>query len=109
MNNRKIKVRLKESGYKQKKKILWTRQKALETINYVMDMNRKDMERIEEAYRTEVDLLNARILEYSTQMAQEKDPKKIYKIAKTMQELAPKIALRNKQRRTNSINIKDTK
>ena len=40
MNNKKIVKRLEEAGYKQEKKIMWTRQKALETINYVMDMNK---------------------------------------------------------------------
>ena len=106
MTNKKIIKRLEEAGYKQEKKIMWTRQKALETINYVMDMNRKDMERIDRAYEDEIQLLNAQILELSQAMTQETDPKRIYNIAKTMQELTGEIALRNKQRRTNSTNAK---
>lgn len=106
MENENIKAKLEEYGWRDKTKIYWTRQKALETINYVMDMNRKDMERIEQAYEDEIQILNAQILECSQAMAQEKDPKKIYQIAKTMQELTAEIALRNKQRRTNSTNIK---
>ena len=106
MTNKKIIKRLEEAGYKQEKKILWTRQKALETINYVMDMNRKDMERIDRAYEDEIQLLNAQIMELSQQMTQETDPRKIYSIAKGMQELTAEIALRNKQRRTNSTNAK---
>ena len=106
MNNIKIKSRLEEAGYKQEKKIMWTRQKALETINYVMDVNRKEMERIDRAYEDEIQLLNAQILELSQAMTQETEPRKIYSIAKQMQELTAEIAVRNKQRRTNSINVK---
>lgn len=106
MSNKKISKRLEEYGYKQEKKILWTRQKALETINYVMDMNKKDMERIDRAYEDEIQLLNAQIMECSQAMAQETDPRKIYSIAKQMQELTAEIALRNKQRRTNSTNAR---
>ena len=71
-----------------------------------MDMNRKDMERIDRAYEDEIQLLNAQILELSQAMTQETDPKRIYNIAKTMQELTGEIALRNKQRRTNSTNAR---
>lgn len=106
MNDPKIKHRLEEFGYKDKTKVRWTRQKALETINYVMDMNKKDMERIELAYQTEIDLLNAQILELSQAMAQEKNPNKVYSIAKQMQELTAEIALRNKQKRTNTTNAR---
>lgn len=104
MSNKKISKRLEEYGYKQEKKILWTRQKALETINYVMDMNRKDMERIEEAYRTEIDLLNAQLLELANRMPLAKTPQEAYRIGKEMQEITAEIASRNKQRRTNATN-----
>ena len=106
MNNSKILLRLKELGWKDHKKAIWTRQKALETINYVMDMNRKDMERIDRAYEDEIQLLNAQIMELSQAMTQETDPRKIYSIAKQMQELTAEIAVRNKQRRTNSTNAR---
>lgn len=106
MNDPKIKQRLDEYGYKDKTKILWTRQKALETINYVMDMNRKDMERIEEAYRTEIDLLNAQLLELANRMPLSQTPQEAYRIGKEMQEITAEIALRNKQRRTNATNAR---
>lgn len=106
MDNKKIIKRLEEMGYKNIKKVIWTRQKALETINYVMDMNRKDMERIDRAYEDEIQLLNAQIMELSQAMAQETNPQRIYGIAKQMQELTAEIAARNKQRRTNSTNAR---
>lgn len=106
MENENIKAKLSEYGWRDKTKIYWTRQKALETINYVMDMNRKDMERIEQAYEDEIQILNAQIMECSQAMAQETNPQKIYSIAKQIQELTAEIALRNKQRRTNSTNAR---
>ena len=106
MENENIKAKLAEYGWRDKTKIYWTRQKALETINYVMDMNRKDMERIEQAYEDEIQILNAQIMECSQAMVQETNPQKIYSIAKQMQELTAEIALRNKQRRTNSTNAR---
>ncbi len=106
MENENIKAKLAEYGWRDKTKIYWTRQKALETINYVMDMNRKDMERIEQVYEDEIQILNAQIMECSQAMAQETNPQKIYSIAKQMQELTAEIALRNKQRRTNSTNAR---
>lgn len=54
MDNNKIIIRLKELGWKDKSKVEWTRKKALETINYVMDMNKKDMERIANAYEEDL-------------------------------------------------------
>ena len=106
MNNSKVITRLKELGYKDEKKVRWTRQKALETINYVMDLNRKDLERIEQAYQTEVDLLNSQLLQLSAQMAQEQDPMQVFRIAKQMQEITADIAEKNKQKRVNATNIK---
>ena len=106
MENENIKAKLAEYDWRDKTKIFWTRQKALETINYVMDMNRKDMERIEQAYEDEIQILNAQIMECSKAMAQETNPQKIYSIAKQMQELTAEIALRNKQRRKNSTNAR---
>ena len=106
MSNEKVKQKLEEYGYKDKHKVMWTRQKALETINYVMDMNKKDMERIEEAYQTEIDLLEAQLMELAQKMPQAKTPQEAYRIGKEMQEITAEIALRKKQKRTNSTNAR---
>ena len=66
MTNAKVKRRLEEAGYKERKKVEWTRQKALETINYVMDLNRKDLERIDDACQTEIDLYEIKLTEKRT-------------------------------------------
>ena len=106
MDNENIKRRLEQLGWKDKTKVYWTRNKALETINYVMDLNKADMERINQAYEDEIQLLNAQLLELASQMQQAKTPQQAYNISKQMQEITADIAFRNKQRRVNSTNIR---
>lgn len=50
MKSTKILLRLKQLGQKDIKKVFWTRQRALEEINYMLEVNRKDMERREKTY-----------------------------------------------------------
>lgn len=50
-----VQKRLKELGWRDAKKVQWTRQKALETINKAMEMHQQDMERIERAYQEDLD------------------------------------------------------
>lgn len=50
MNNKKIVKRLQELGHKDIKKVEWTRKRALEEINYMLEVNRKDIERREKTY-----------------------------------------------------------
>ena len=107
MSDTKILQRLKELGWKDKEKIEWTRQKALETINYVMDMNKQDMERIAEACQTEIDIWEARLSSKGQEMINAIDnPSKQIQIAKEMQDITELIQKLKKQRRTNSTNIK---
>ena len=105
MSNPKVKQRLKELGWKDKKKVEWTRKKALETINYVMDMNKKDIERINEAFNTEIDLKEAKILELGQEMAQCTSIKELASLSKRMQNLTEEIAKLKKQRRTSRTNV----
>ena len=51
----KIQKRLKELGYRDAKKVEWTRRRALETINKAIEMHQQDMERIEKAYQEDLD------------------------------------------------------
>lgn len=55
MDNENIINRLKELGYRDAKKVEWTRQRALETINKAITMHQQDMERIEKAYQEDLD------------------------------------------------------
>lgn len=107
MENDKVKMRLQELGWRDKKKVEWTRQKALETINYVMDMNRQDMERIAEACQTEIDLYEVKLEQKGQEMAalSQKNPMAALKIAKEMQEITEVIQKLRKQRRTSAVNV----
>lgn len=106
MENNKISIRLKELNAKQEKKVEWTRKKALETINYVMEMNQKDIERINEAFNTEIDLKEAKILELGQEMAQCQSIKELANLSKRMQNLTEEIAKLKKQRRTSGTNVR---
>lgn len=104
MENNKIKISLQKAGYKDKEKIEWTRQKALETINMVMDMNKEDMIRINETYDEELeakyDELQSWIELLSYPNVDEKGVKK--HIAQVQQQ----ITNIKKQRRVNSVNTR---
>ena len=105
MKNKKIVKRLNELKQSTEKKVEWTRKKALETINYVMDMNKKDIERINEAFNTEIDLKEAKILELGQEMAQCTSIKELANLSKRMQNLTEEIAKLKKQRRTSGTNV----
>ena len=99
-----IKNKLKELGYQNRAEVQWTRKKALETINYVMDMNRADMERISEAYERERQEAEAELVRLAELMTIENIDKN--KVVQEMKKVNEKIARLDKERRTNSTNIK---
>ena len=109
MDNEKVQATLKEYGYANHKQAMWTRQKALDTINYVMDMNRADMERIAEACQTEIDLYEAKLMQKGQEMAAASkvgNQRLVMQVAKEMQDITETIQKLKKQKRTNSTNIK---
>lgn len=106
MKNKKVIKRLNELKQSTEKKVEWTRKKALETINYVMEMNQKDIERINEAFNTEIDLKEAKILELGQEMAQCQSIKELANLSKRMQNLTEEIAKLKKQRRTSGTNVR---
>lgn len=105
MKNKKVVKRLNELKQSTEKKVEWTRKKALETINYVMDMNKKEIERINEAFNTEIDLKEVKILELGQEMAQCTSIKELANLSKRMQNLTEEIAKLKKQRRTSRTNV----
>ncbi|MDD3123556.1 MAG: hypothetical protein PHC62_08620 [Candidatus Izemoplasmatales bacterium] len=70
-SNVKVKQRYDELLYtmreKEREKTMWTRDQSIETLRYVIDMNRKDMERISNAFEDELEIL---------QKLMKEDPKK---------------------------------
>lgn len=106
MENERIRAKLEEYGWKDKTKVYWTRQKALETINYVMDMNRQDIERINEAYQTEIDILESKLEELARVMPTMTNKMDLINCAREMQDITASIARIKKQRRTSSANAR---
>lgn len=100
-----VKRVLNELGYQSRTEALWTRQKALETIDYVMEYNKKEMERLDKAYQDEIDLLEAKLMEISELAKDCKTPDQMYKIGKQMQDITAQITKAKKQKRTNQTNI----
>ena len=104
MNNKKIIKRLEQAGWKDKKHVEWTRKRALNTINHLLEMHERDLERIEEACQTEIDLLEVRLGQYAQKLAQADNMKDMVAISSDMQDITETIAKLKKQRRVNSVN-----
>jgi hypothetical protein len=61
LKNDKVKTRyeqlLNNMREKETKKTMWTREQSIETLRYVIDVNKKDLERINKAFEEELELL----------------------------------------------------
>ena len=79
---------LTEFQEKEKVKTEWTREQAIETLRFVVDTNKRDLQRINKAADEELEILQEKIL---------REPKKA---AKLVQELIRK----RKQRRATAVN-----
>ena len=104
MEDTKIKQRLKELGYKEKKKEEWKRKKALETINNVMEMNNQDMIRINEAYDEELGLKEKELQDWVELLSV--DNIDVQAVQKNIKRITSEIVNLKKQRRVNSVNTK---
>lgn len=105
MNNKLIIRRLSELRASTEKKVIWNRTRALNEINYVLEMNKKDMARIQDAYQDEIDMLEGKILQITASIAECKDMKQVIAKTKEVQDISEKIAKLKKQKRVNSTNI----
>lgn len=67
LKNKKVRKRYDELLNKIRKeeteKTLWTREQSIETLRYVIDVNRKDLERINKAHEEELEALQKMMLE----------------------------------------------
>lgn len=104
LQNTKIIHRLEELRKQMNKKVVWNRTRALNEINYVLEMHKKDMERIDEACQTEIDLWESKIMMLGQQMANAKTPRELLDISNEMREATEIIAKLKKQRRMNGTN-----
>lgn len=103
LNDTKIQLRLKEMGWKEQKKVEWTRKRALETINRVIELNNEDMERINNAYTRERQEAEAELVRLATLMTMEDIDRTA--VATKMKQVNDRIAQLDKQPRMNKTNI----
>jgi predicted Zn-dependent protease len=54
---------------KEQEKTMWTREESIETLRYVIDINKKDLNRIQDAAEEELELLQKQIKENPDQAA----------------------------------------
>lgn len=104
MNNKLVISRLQELRAATEKKVIWNRTRALKEINYVLEMHKKDIERIDEACQTEIDLWESKIMMLGQQMAEAKTPRELLAISNDMREATELIAKLKKQKRMNGTN-----
>jgi len=61
LKNEKVKIRyeqlLNKMREKEQEKTMWTREQSIETLRYVIDVNKKDLERINKAFEEELEML----------------------------------------------------
>lgn len=61
LKNEKVKTRyeqlLNHMREKEQEKTMWTREQSIETLKYVIDVNKKDLERINKAFEEELEML----------------------------------------------------
>lgn len=103
MEDTKIKQRLKELGWKDKKKVEWTRKRALEEINYVLDINKQDIERQQEGFEEQLSIKEQQLQQLIDLLAIPGiDVKSVQETIKTtMQE----ISVMKQRRRISAVNI----
>ncbi len=105
IDNKLIITRIAELRARTEKEVIWNRTRALNEINYVLEMNKKDMARIEDACQNEIDALEARILQITSSISECKDMEQVIAKTKEVQDISEKIAKLKKQKRVNSTNI----
>ena len=99
-----IQKRLQELGWRDAKKVEWTRQKALETINKAMEMHQQDMERIEKAYQEDLDRKDMELKQWVNLLTVENVDKQ--RVQKHINQLLDEMSDLRKVRRINAVNTR---
>ena len=67
LKNEKVRTRyeqlLNKMREEETKKTMWTREQSIETLRYVIDVNKKDLERINKAFEEELEVLQKLMME----------------------------------------------
>lgn len=104
MKNPKVAKRLEELKKLTEKKVEWTRNRALNTINYVLEMNQKDMERINQAYDEELNLKEQELQQWVSVLSMENVD--VSKVQTNIRRVMDEITNLKKIRRTSSVNTR---
>lgn len=102
MDDTKIKQRLKELGWKDKKKVEWTRKRALEEINYVLDINKQDIERQQQGYEEEITIKQQELAEWVKLLTIENIDKEA--VNKEIKSIVKQITALKQRRRVSAVN-----
>lgn len=102
MDDTKIKQRLKELGWKDKKKVEWTRKRALEEINYVLDINKQDIERQQQGYEEEITIKQQELAEWVKLLTIENIDKEA--VNKEIKAIVKQITALKQRRRVSAVN-----
>ena len=70
-----------------------------------MEMNKKDLERINEACQTEIDILEGKILTITSSITECKDVREVMRKTNEIRDITEQIAKLKKQKRTNGTNV----
>lgn len=101
-NNNKVLIRLDELKKLTEKKVEWTRVRALNEINYVLEMNKKDMQRQEEAYEMELQILEGKLIQLT--QAATVEGANVQFIVSEMNEINEQMTRLRQRRRVSSVN-----
>lgn len=102
MENIKVINRLKELGWKDKKKVEWTRKRALEEINYVLDINKQDIERQQQGYEEEITIKQQELAEWVKLLTIENIDKEA--VNKEIKSIVKQITALKQRRRVSAVN-----
>lgn len=102
LQNNKIIIRLEELNKIKKEKIAWTRDRALNEINYVLEMNKKDIERMNEGFQTEIEIKQKELMEYAKLLSIPNVDTK--DVSTKILDITNEIAMLKQKRRTSGVN-----
>lgn len=102
-NSNKVIIRLQELRASTERKVQWTREKALRTINKIIEVSNEDMDRINQAYEEEQQMLDAKLMELAKAITVDGVDKQ--GILNQMNSINEQMIKLRQKRRTNGTNI----
>ena len=101
-NNNKVLIRLEELRKVTEKKVEWTRIRALNEINYVLEKNKADIERQDKAYDMELEILEGKLIQLT--QAATMEGVNVQFIIQEMNEINEQMVRLRQKRRVSAVN-----